>query len=169
MEFHSGFKGLRASYQPTARQYSGVVATFQPLDRRVLQHFCGWWNSSIAVTRSLEPRQLRQVALRAADGCIWVGESTECNSPSLAILEWEYYQNKSQTTAFLGQDPVRRNIVVDKKCLQVQNFNISVMKFPIKIYRILKKLAKFAQILGIRNNTFKPALVQKFSRIKACT
>jgi len=28
------------------------------------------------------------------------------------------------------------------------------------------KLAKFAQILGISNNIFKPTLVQKFSRIK---
>jgi hypothetical protein len=28
------------------------------------------------------------------------------------------------------------------------------------------KLAKFAQILGISNSTFKPTLVQKFSKIK---
>jgi hypothetical protein len=40
------------------------------------------------------------------------------------------------------------------------------VKFPIRIYRILKKLAKCSQILGILNNTFKPTLVQKFSRIK---
>jgi len=32
--------------------------------------------------------------------------------------------------------------------------------------KMLKNIAKFAQILGILNNTFKPTLIQKFSRIK---
>jgi hypothetical protein len=35
-----------------------------------------------------------------------------------------------------------------------------------KMTRILKKLAKFALTLGILNNSFKPTLVQIFSRIK---
>ena len=33
-----------------------------------------------------------------------------------------------------------------------------------KIFK--QKLAKFAQILGIMNNTFKPNLIEKFSRIE---
>jgi len=32
--------------------------------------------------------------------------------------------------------------------------------------RIFKKLAKFVQVLGILNNTFKLTLVKKFSKIK---
>jgi len=35
-----------------------------------------------------------------------------------------------------------------------------------KMKRIFKKLAKFVQVLGILNNTFKLTLVKKFSKIK---
>ena len=40
------------------------------------------------------------------------------------------------------------------------------MKCPVKLKRLSTNLAKFAQILGILNNNFKPTLVQKFSRIR---
>ena len=40
------------------------------------------------------------------------------------------------------------------------------MNFPVKMTRILKKLATFSQILGIPTSTSKPTLVQKFSRME---
>jgi len=44
--------------------------------------------------------------------------------------------------------------------------NISVVKFPMKMKKCIQwKVSKFAQILGILNNTMKPASVQKCSRI----
>jgi hypothetical protein len=55
---------------------------------------------------------------------------------------------------------------VDSLCLQqVKILNIAVVKVPMKMTRIFsKKLAKFAQLLGILN--IKPTLFQKFSRMK---
>jgi hypothetical protein len=77
-------------------------------------------------------------------------------------------QEKSEMMVFLGQDPVRSKIIVDNKWLQ-----------QVKKYKYLscgiscenekdfqQKVGKFAQILGIVNNTFKPTLFQKYSRIK---
>jgi hypothetical protein len=58
---------------------------------------------------------------------------------------------------------------MDNKCLQqAKNFKY----LGCKIYyeneenNEQKLEKKFAQILGIRNSTYKPTLVQKFSRIK---
>jgi hypothetical protein len=53
-------------------------ATYEPLDRHILQHFLGkWWNRYTAMTRSSEPHWLRQVALWAGEG-VSVGNVTEC-------------------------------------------------------------------------------------------
>jgi hypothetical protein len=80
----------------------------------------------------------------------------------------EISSEKSETMAFLGQDPVRFKITVGSKRLQqVKNLNISIMKIPMKMKKILTKLAKFAQILGLLSNNFKPTLIQKSSKIKA--
>jgi len=75
---------------------------------------------------------------------------------------------KSETMAFLGQDLIRCKIVVDNKCLQqVKNFKFLSCEISYENEGdIQQKLAKFAQKLGILNNIFKPALVQKISRIK---
>jgi len=51
--------------------------------------------------------------------------------------------------------------------LQVKNFKNLGCKISYENEKdIQQKLAKFVQILGIINNTLKPTLVQKFSRIK---
>lgn len=44
--------------------------------------------------------------------------------------------------AFLGQDPVRRKIFVDKKRLQVKILNISTVKITVKINKIFNKTRK---------------------------
>jgi len=77
-------------------------------------------------------------------------------------------QEKSETTEFLGLGLVRCKIILENKCLQhVKTLNTSVVKFPMKMKRIIKKnLAKFVQIMEILNNTSKPNLVEKCSRIK---
>jgi len=75
---------------------------------------------------------------------------------------------KSEAMEFIGLHLVRCKIMLENKCLQqVKTLNISVVKFPSKMKRIIKKtLAKFFQILGILNNTLIPNLVEKYSRIK---
>jgi hypothetical protein len=57
---------------------------------------------------------------------------------------------------------------VDNKCLQqVKNCKYLCCEISCENKRdIQQKTAKFAQILGFINNTFKPTLVQKSSRIK---
>jgi hypothetical protein len=66
---------------------------------------------------------------------------------------------KSETMAFLGKDPVRcRPItVVDNKCSQqVKDFKFLGYEIYYENKKdIQQKLAKFAQIFGILNNTFK--------------
>jgi len=75
---------------------------------------------------------------------------------------------KFKTMKFLGQDPVGCKIVAVNKCLQ-QGKNFKYLGCEISYENgkdIQQKLAKFAQILGILQNTFKPTLVQKFSVIQ---
>jgi hypothetical protein len=58
--------------------------------------------------------------------------------------------------AFLGQDPVRCKSVMDNKCLQVKNLQYPHYEISYETEKdIQQKLAKFAQILGILNSTFK--------------
>jgi len=73
---------------------------------------------------------------------------------------------KSEMMAFLGQDPLRYKSMVDNKCLQhVKNFEYLSCEVSYENEKdIQQNLAKFAPILGIVSNTFKPYLVQKFSR-----
>jgi alanine-alpha-ketoisovalerate/valine-pyruvate aminotransferase len=81
----------------------------------------------------------------------------------------EISPEKSETKATSGQDLVRcKIIVVDNKCLQkVRNLKYFGCGFSYGNGRdIQQRLSKFAQILRILNNTFKPSLVQKFSTIK---
>jgi hypothetical protein len=75
---------------------------------------------------------------------------------------------KSETMAFLGQDAVRCEIIVNNKHLQQQqNFNYLSCEISYENEKDnQQKLAEFAQMLGILNNIFKPTLVQKSSRIK---
>ena len=70
--------------------------------------------------------------------------------------------------AFLEQDPVRCKIFVDNKCLQkVKNFIHLGCEISYENETFIQqKLAKFAQTLGILNNTFKQTLVQRVSRIQ---
>ena len=65
------------------------------------------------------------------------------------------------------QDPVGREIVVDNKCLlHVNNFKYLGCEIPHEKGKyVQQKQAKFAQILGTVNNTFKPIMVHKSSRI----
>jgi hypothetical protein len=50
---------------------------------------------------------------------------------------------------------------------QVKNFKYLYCEISSENEKdIQQKPAKFAEILGILNNTFKPTLVQKFSRMK---
>jgi hypothetical protein len=75
---------------------------------------------------------------------------------------------KSETMPFLGEDAVRCKLIVDKKYLQqVKNFKYLSCEIAYGSEKdIQQKVAKFAQVLGILNNTFKRTLVQKSSRIK---
>jgi hypothetical protein len=53
--------------------------------------------------------------------------------------------------------------------LQVENFKYLNCEISYESEKdIQQKPTEFAQLLGIINNTFKPTLVQKFSRIEAC-
>jgi hypothetical protein len=55
------------------------------------------------------------------------------------------------------QHPVRCKIIVDNKCLQVKNFKYLVCEISYDNQKdFQQKVAKFAQILGILNNTFEP-------------
>jgi hypothetical protein len=76
---------------------------------------------------------------------------------------------KSETIVFLGKDPVGYKFVVDNKCLQkVQYFKYFGYEVSYENGKdIQQKLAKFAQILVIQNNTLTPTLKQKFSMMKA--
>jgi hypothetical protein len=62
---------------------------------------------------------------------------------------------KSEMMKLSGQDPVRCKIIVDNKCLQqVKNFKYLGCKISYENEKyIQQKLAKFAQILGILNNS----------------
>jgi hypothetical protein len=69
--------------------------------------------------------------------------------------------------ASLGQYPVRRKIILDNKCLQVNNFKYLSCEISHENEKdIQQKPAKFSQILGVLTNTFKPTLAHKISRIK---
>jgi len=68
---------------------------------------------------------------------------------------------------FLGQVPVRFKIIMDNEYLQVTHFKCLCFEISCENEKdIQQKVQKFSQILGILNNTFKPTLVRKFSRIK---
>ena len=79
----------------------------------------------------------------------------------------EISSEKSETMSLLGQDTVTCKIVVANKCLQVKNFQYLGYDIYYEYEKdIQQKLAKFAQILGIMNNNFKPNFVHKFLKIK---
>jgi hypothetical protein len=85
-------------------------------------------------------------------------------------FEMEISPGKSETVAFLLQQPVSCKTVVDNNCLQqVRNFKYLNCEISYENENdIQQKLSKFAQILRILNNASKPILVPKFSRIKVC-
>ena len=70
--------------------------------------------------------------------------------------------------AYLRQGPERSKITVDNKYLQqVQLFDFLGCIISYEDEKdIQQELENFAQLLGILNNTFKPTLDQKSSRIK---
>ena len=69
--------------------------------------------------------------------------------------------------AFVGQDPVRCKIMDNKWLQPVKNFKQLICEISYENKKdIQQKVAKFAQILGILNTTFKPTLFAIFSRIK---
>jgi hypothetical protein len=59
---------------------------------------------------------------------------------------------------------------VDNKCLQqVRSFKYLGCKISYEnVKDVPQKVAKFAQVLGILNNIFKPTLVHKYSRTEVC-
>ena len=75
---------------------------------------------------------------------------------------------KSETIAFLRQQPVSFKTIVVNNCLQqVRNFKYLNCEISHEDGNdIQQTLSQFAQILGILNDTSKPTLVPKFSRIK---
>jgi hypothetical protein len=77
----------------------------------------------------------------------------------------EIQPEKSETIAFLGQDPATCKIIMDNRCLQVNNFKYLSCENSYENEKdIQQKLAEVFPILRILN-TFKTNLVQKFSRI----
>ena len=69
-----------------------------------------------------------------------------------------------ETIEFLGLDLVRCKIIVEKKrYLQVKTLNISAVKFPIKMERIIKRnLVKICSNTGNFKQILKPNLVEKY-------
>jgi hypothetical protein len=60
----------------------------------------------------------------------------------------EISPEKSETIAFLGQDPAICKIIVNNECLQVNNFEYLRCEISYENEKdIQQKLAKFAQIL----------------------
>jgi len=75
----------------------------------------------------------------------------------------EISPEKSEIVAFLGQHSVRCKMVVDKCLREVKNFKYLSCEISYKNEKFVQpKLAKFSEILGILNNTFKPTLVRNF-------
>jgi hypothetical protein len=70
--------------------------------------------------------------------------------------------------ALLGQDAVRRTIIVNNGCLQqVRNFKYLGCKISYENEKDIEpKLANFAQKMGILNRIFKRTWAQKSSSIK---
>jgi hypothetical protein len=70
--------------------------------------------------------------------------------------------------AFKGTEPIRSKIVIDNMILEQANTftylgcNISYQEEK----DIHSKITKFLQILGLLNNTLKPHLVQRSTRLK---
>jgi len=80
----------------------------------------------------------------------------------------EISPEKHEMNGIFKTRPVRCKIDVNNKCLQhINNFRyLGCETFYQNEMDIQQKLAKFAEILGILNNTLQPTLVQKFSEIK---
>ena len=77
----------------------------------------------------------------------------------------EISPEETETMVILEQGPLRCEIVVDNKSLQ-QLTNFKCLGYEISYENekdIQQKLAKFSQLLGILNNTFKSTLVHQYS------
>jgi hypothetical protein len=75
----------------------------------------------------------------------------------------EISPEKSEIIAFLGQHSVRCKIGVDKCLQEVKNLKYLGCEISYKYEKFIQqKLAKFSEILGILNNTFKPTLIRNF-------
>jgi hypothetical protein len=79
----------------------------------------------------------------------------------------EMPSEKSEMMAFLGQDPLKCTIMLNNKCFQqVKNFKCLSWEVSYENGNdIQQKIIKFASVLGIVSNTFKPNVVHKFSRV----
>jgi hypothetical protein len=71
----------------------------------------------------------------------------------------EMWPEKSETMAFLGQDPSRCKIIVDNVCEIFYIYQLWIVLWKWKTFQQIR--SKFSQILWIINNTFKPTLIQK--------
>jgi hypothetical protein len=75
---------------------------------------------------------------------------------------------KTKIMAFKGAEPIRNKIVIDNMILEQVNIfthlgcNISYQEQK----DIHSKTTKYLQILGLLNNTLKPNLVQRSTRLK---
>jgi hypothetical protein len=77
----------------------------------------------------------------------------------------EISTEKSETIAFLGQDPVRCKFVVDNKCLQQaknSEYLYCEISYANEVYST--KTSEISQMPGFTNNTLKPTLVLKIFR-----
>jgi hypothetical protein len=81
-------------------------------------------------------------------------------------IEISHYRTKIMV--FKGTEPVRSKIVIDNMILEHMNtFTYWAVTFPIKKRKTyIPKIIKFLQILGFLNNTLKPNLVQRSTRLK---
>jgi hypothetical protein len=80
----------------------------------------------------------------------------------------EISHQKTKIMAFKRTEPIRSKTVIDNTILEQVNIftylgcNISYQEEK----DIYSKITKFLQILGLLNNTLKPNLVQRITRLK---
>jgi hypothetical protein len=75
---------------------------------------------------------------------------------------------KNKIVAFKGTEPIRSKIVIDNRILeQVNTFTYLGCYISYQEEKdIHSKITKFLQILGLLNNTLKPNLIQRRTRLK---
>jgi hypothetical protein len=87
-----------------------------------------------------------QVIIAASENNLQGGDFTLQNIAKTVGMEIS--PEKSETIVFLGKDPARCKIIVNNRCLQVNNFKYLSCEISYENEKdIQQKLAKFAQTL----------------------